>query len=126
MRSDSSGERYRDGLAVHRRTEFERERGPGAIVWHSADPVSHCEPIDLTIDGADEIGEADLRLIKGMGGALLREKIVAVTSRQAGDHRRRNEIVAGIDGPAPVPVEVVAFGWESTKARLLRWVAARC
>ena len=41
----------------------------------------------MTIDGADEIGEADLSLIKGMGGALLWEKIVATMQPEGRDHR---------------------------------------
>src|ERR1700722_19891154 len=75
-------------------------------------------PIDLTIDGADEIGEADLSLIKGMGGALLREKIVAVMSRRLVIIADETKLLPRLTGRAPVPVEVVTFGWESTRARL--------
>jgi ribose 5-phosphate isomerase A len=68
---------------------------------------------DLTIDGADEIGPG-LNLIKGLGGALLREKIVAASSRDG--------LVVVADGSKPVdtlgmgplPVEVEPFGWEAT------------
>jgi ribose 5-phosphate isomerase A len=75
-------------------------------------------PVDLTIDGADEIGETDLSLIKGMGGALLREKIVAVTSRRLVIIADETKLSRRLSGRVPVPVEVVAFGWESTRARL--------
>jgi ribose 5-phosphate isomerase A len=75
-------------------------------------------PIDLTIDGADEIGEADLSLVKGMGGALLREKIVAVTSRHLVIIADNSKLSPRLSGRVPVPVEVVTFGWESTRARL--------
>jgi ribose 5-phosphate isomerase A len=74
--------------------------------------------IDLTIDGADEVERGTLNLIKGLGGALLHEKIVAAASR------RLAIIVDGaklVDRPgtrAPVPVEVVAFGLEATRAAL--------
>jgi len=64
--------------------------------------------IDLTIDGADEI-DPDLNLIKGLGGALLREKIVAAASKQmiiVGDERK---VVAQLGTLAPVPVEVIRF-----------------
>lgn len=72
------------------------------------------EPIlDLTIDGTDEL-DAQLRLIKGGGGALLREKIVAVSSDRLiiiGDASKR---VATL-GAFPLPVEVVRFGLASTR-----------
>lgn len=68
--------------------------------------------IDLTIDGADEI-DPDLQLIKGGGGALLREKIVAQASRQViiiADDTKRSPILGT---HWPVPVEVLPFGWGS-------------
>ena len=73
--------------------------------------------LDLTIDGADEVDPA-LNLIKGLGGALLREKIVALASRHVlivVDHTKR---VARLGERAPVPVEVVRFGWNGAKAHL--------
>ena len=74
------GERFRDGLRFTGIPTVDRERGAGAIVRHPTDRLSPTDtPIDLTIDGADEIGEARPDLIKGMGGALLREKIVAAS-----------------------------------------------
>jgi ribose 5-phosphate isomerase A len=74
--------------------------------------------VDLTIDGADEIGEADLNMIKGMGGALLREKIVAVMSRRVVIIADATKLSPRLSGRVPIPVEVVPFGWESTKARV--------
>jgi len=73
--------------------------------------------LDLTIDGADEVDPA-LDLIKGRGGALLREKIVALASREVVivvDHTKR---VARLGERAPVPVEVVRFGWAAARAHL--------
>ncbi len=64
--------------------------------------------IDVTIDGADEIAP-NLDLIKGLGGALLREKIVAASSRQfiiVADDRK---IVTQLGTRAPIPVEVIPF-----------------
>jgi ribose 5-phosphate isomerase A len=75
-------------------------------------------PIDLTIDGADEIGEADLSLIKGMGGALLREKIVATMSRRLAIVADESKLAPRLTGHVAIPVEVATFGWESTLARL--------
>lgn len=65
--------------------------------------------IDITIDGVDEV-DPGLDLIKGLGGALLREKIVAVASREViivGDYTKR---VERLGTRAPVPVEVIPFG----------------
>jgi len=70
--------------------------------------------IDLTIDGADEF-DGDLNLIKGGGGALLQEKIVATASDQM-------IVIADVGkevdtlGRFPLPVEVVPFGWQTTQA----------
>lgn len=68
--------------------------------------------IDLTIDGADEV-DGNLNLIKGGGGALLREKIVAQASRReiiVVDETKLSEVL----GTAwAVPVEVIPFGWRS-------------
>lgn len=65
--------------------------------------------LDIAFDGADEI-DPQLRLIKGLGGALLREKIVAVAARQfvvIGDISKR---VVQLGERTPVPVEVIPFG----------------
>ena len=69
--------------------------------------------LDLTIDGADEY-DADLALIKGGGGALLHEKIVATASDRMiviADDSKRVETL----GAFPLPVEVVRFGWTATR-----------
>jgi ribose 5-phosphate isomerase A len=67
----------------------------------------------LTIDGADEIGP-DLTVIKGRGGALLREKIVAAASERGlvivADGSKPVEVL----GEGPLPVEIEPFGWETT------------
>ena len=70
--------------------------------------------LDLTIDGADEF-DADLTLIKGGGGALLHEKIVATASDQMIIIADAAKEVATL-GAFPLPVEVVPFGWQATKA----------
>ena len=66
--------------------------------------------IDLTIDGADEVDPAR-RLIKGAGGALLREKIVASASARLAIVIDPSKRVARLGTRYPVPVEVVEFGW---------------
>jgi ribose 5-phosphate isomerase A len=70
--------------------------------------------LDLTIDGADEF-DADLTLIKGGGGAHLQEKIVATASDRMvviADGSKR----VGRLGAFPLPIEVIPFGWQATKA----------
>jgi len=67
---------------------------------------------DLTIDGADEIDPA-LDLIKGRGGALLREKIVAQTSRRLVIVADETKLSPALGTRAPLPVEIIPFGWRS-------------
>ena len=70
--------------------------------------------LDLTIDGADEF-DGDLNLIKGGGGALLQEKIVATASDQMIVIADAGKEVGAL-GAFPLPVEVIPFGWQTTKA----------
>ena len=76
--------------------------------------------IDLTIDGADEVHTGTLDLIKGLGGALLREKIVASASERMIVIVDGGKLVPVLGSRAPVPVEVVAFGWQATALTLSR------
>ena len=75
------------------------------------------DQVDLTIDGADEVEPHSLTLVKGRGGALLREKIVASASRRMLVVVDGSKLVDRL-GRGVVPVEVVAFGWQATLARL--------
>ena len=77
--------------------------------------------LDLTIDGADEIDD-QLRMIKGGGGALLREKIVATASDRMVVVADETKLVAAL-GIFPLPVEVVRFGLLATM-RLIEAIAA--
>lgn len=81
------------------------------IAIHSLDEVKW---LDLTIDGADEC-DAQLNLIKGGGGALLHEKVVATASDRMIVIADAAKEVARL-GAFPLPVEVIAFGIETTKA----------
>jgi ribose 5-phosphate isomerase A len=73
--------------------------------------------VDLTIDGADEV-DPDLNLIKGGGGALLREKIVAQASRREIIVVDESKLSPALGTHWPVPVEVVPFGWRTQAAYL--------
>jgi ribose 5-phosphate isomerase A len=76
--------------------------------------------IDVTIDGADEVERDSLNLIKGLGGALLREKIVAAASEQLVIVVDHDKLVDRLGDHTPVPVEVTQFGWQATAAALAR------
>ena len=78
--------------------------------------------IDLTIDGADEVDPA-LDLIKGGGGALLREKIVAQASRREVIVVDESKLSPKLGTQWPLPVEVFEFGWRS-QARFLESLGA--
>src|SRR3990167_3878715 len=67
--------------------------------------------LDVTVDGADEVSP-DLTLVKGLGGALLREKIVAGASGRLIIVVDESKLVKKLGTKAPLPVEVVPFGWE--------------
>ncbi|PTL76380.1 ribose-5-phosphate isomerase RpiA [Vitiosangium sp. GDMCC 1.1324] len=79
--------------------------------------------LDLTIDGADEV-DPRLRLIKGGGGAMLREKIVAQASRRVLIVVDAGKLSPQLGTRAPVPVEVLPFGWRS-QALFLEGLGAR-
>ncbi len=89
--------------------ELAREEGISLVSLSEARP-------DLTIDGADEIGPS-LALIKGRGGALLREKIVAAAGRTLIVIVDDSKLVDSL-GEGPLPVEVEPFGWEATAEAL--------
>lgn len=79
-------------------------------------PFADVESIDLTIDGADEVDQ-QRNLIKGGGGALMREKLIAYNSKRyfiVIDQSKRVEQL----GQFPLPVEILPFGWELTLRQL--------
>ncbi|MBX2922265.1 MAG: ribose-5-phosphate isomerase RpiA [Chitinophagaceae bacterium] len=87
-----------------------REKG---IVISGIEEVDH---IDIDIDGADE-ADSHLNLIKGGGGALLREKIVAKASRRFIVIADESKLVSTL-GKFPLPVEVIPFGWQHTSRHI--------
>jgi ribose 5-phosphate isomerase A len=75
--------------------------------------------VALTIDGADEVELGTLDLIKGLGGALLREKLVAAASARLVIVADESKLVVRLAAESrPLPVEVVTFAWQSTARRL--------
>ncbi len=75
-------------------------------------------PIDLTIDGTDEV-DAQLQLIKGGGGALLFEKLVAQASRRMVVIADEDKVVARIGDKRALPIEIVSFGARHTLQRIV-------
>jgi ribose 5-phosphate isomerase A len=73
--------------------------------------------LDLGIDGADEI-DPELNAIKGRGGALLREKLVALSCDDYVLVATTEKSVARLGARTPLPIEIVAFGWSQTATRL--------
>ena len=76
--------------------------------------------LDLTIDGADEVQLGSLDLIKGLGGALLREKIVAAASDRLVIVVDQEKLVERLGEHTAVPVEVTQFGWQATATALAK------
>src|SRR5215207_10239712 len=105
--------RVRAGLAVVAVPTSERTRDQAEREGVPLATLDEIPELDLTVDGADELDD-ELRLIKGAGGALLREKIVAAASRRMiviADGSKRVDRL----GRFPLPVEVVPFGLGATR-----------
>jgi ribose 5-phosphate isomerase A len=108
--SREDGLRFRGVPTSTRTAELAREVGIEVI------SIDEAKWLDLTIDGADEV-DPDLSLVKGGGGALLQEKIVATASDQMiviADAAKEVQTL----GAFPLPVEVIPFGWQSSQALL--------
>lgn len=110
--------RQRDGLRFVGIPTSERTAALAVVANIPLTTFREHRQIDLTIDGADEVERGTLNLIKGLGGALLREKIVAAASRRLAIIVDGSKLVDRLGTHAPVPVEVVAFGLEATRTSL--------
>lgn len=110
------GERVRGGLPIRGVPTSEQSRIQAEREGIPLVDFAEVTCIDLTIDGADEIDPA-LNLIKGGGGALFREKLVATASTReiiVADESKLKERL----GAFPLPVEVVPFGWQFVRLKL--------
>ncbi len=101
------GERVRSGLNIRAIPSSVQSRDLAVLMGIPLTNFEECPEIDVTIDGADEIGPA-LELIKGGGGALLREKILTSVSRKVVIIADSSKQVSML-GRFPLPVEVVPF-----------------
>jgi len=118
---DLLGRRVGEGLSVVCVPTSEATRVQAAALGIPLTTLDEVPFLDLTVDGADELDDA-LRLIKGGGGALLREKIVATASERMiviADASKRVSVL----GRFPLPVEVVQFGLPSTRTMLVTLAA---
>ena len=88
----------------------------GPVVDMVAESLPRAERV--TIDGADQVEEHSLHLIKGLGGALLREKIVAAASGRLIVAVDESKLVDRLGRRTALPVEIVTFGWQTTIDRL--------
>lgn len=112
------GERVaREGLEIQCVPTSEASARLGEEVGLDVSSLEENPVVDLTIDGADEVDPA-LDLIKGLGGALLREKIVAAASTREVIIVDPAKMVARLGTRAPLPVEVVPFAWSLSQMRL--------
>jgi ribose 5-phosphate isomerase A len=111
------GERVRAGLGVVGVPTSEATRADAVRCGVRLTTLDEVDRLDLTVDGADEI-DPDLNLIKGGGGALLREKIVAAASDRMiviADETKWVETL----GRFPLPVEVIPFGLKATQRAMV-------
>jgi ribose 5-phosphate isomerase A len=113
---EALGERVREGLkcnGVPTSNECKEIAGNKGINLVELNDVAG---IDLTIDGADEI-DASLNAIKGGGGALLQEKMVAAASKQFVIIADHTKFVNRL-GSFPLPLEVIPFGWKQVQRKI--------
>jgi len=114
------GKRVQGGLRVLGIPTSEASRILADEVGVSLTTLKEHPEIDVTVDGADEVSP-DLELIKGLGGALVREKIVAHASKRVIIVVDDSKMVATLGTRAPIPVEVVPFAVDSVMLQLVRW-----
>lgn len=114
------GARVKEGMKITGIPTSERTAAQARSLGIPLATFAEHQRIDLTIDGADEVERGSLNLIKGLGGALLREKIVAAASQRLVIVVDQEKLVDQLGDHTPVPVEAVQFGWQATAAALTR------
>jgi ribose 5-phosphate isomerase A len=110
------GEQLKNGLRIRGIPTSDRSGEHAASLGIPLTTLDECQQIDVTVDGADEV-DPQLRLIKGGGGALLREKIVASATKQyviITDATKRVPVL----GKFPLPVEVIKFAQALVKKKI--------
>jgi len=110
--------RVKDGLRVRGVPTSERTATQARAMGIPICSLEEEPSVAMTIDGADQVELGTLNLIKGHGGALLREKIVASVSKKLVIIVHDSKLVSRLGTGEQVPVEVVPFGWQGTAERL--------
>lgn len=114
------GRRVKDGLKI---TGIATSEKSAKFATEMNIPLATLEDfpkLDIALDGADEIESGSLHLIKGGGGNLLREKLIAIVSRRLIIVADERKLSARLASRVPVPIDVVPFGWKTTAKRLER------
>jgi len=111
------GRRVAEGLRIIGISTSQQTQREARSLGIPLSTLAEHEHIDITIDGADEVDVGRLHLLKGLGGALLREKIIACSSEQMIVVIDETKLVDRL-GRGPVAVEVAPFGWHTTAGRL--------
>jgi ribose 5-phosphate isomerase A len=114
------GSRVRDGLRVQGIPTSEESRRLADEVSVPLTTLADHPLIDVTVDGADEVSD-DLDLIKGLGGALVREKIVAHSSKHLIIVVDESKLSSKLGRKAPIPVEVIPFAVDVVRTLLTGW-----
>jgi ribose 5-phosphate isomerase A len=113
------GRRVAEGLKIIGIPTSEKTAALARELGIPLSDLAQHERIDLTIDGADEVERGTLHLVKGLGGALLREKIVASATARLVIVADASKVVDRLRiHTGPIPIEIAPFGWESTARRL--------
>ena len=115
---DALGKRVASGLRVIGVPTSEATAEQARSLGIPMSTLDEHPKVDLTIDGADEVQLGPLNLIKGRGGALLREKIVASASKRLVIIVDESKLVERLGAKFAVPVEVVPFGWTAAAQKL--------
>ncbi|WP_046954176.1 ribose 5-phosphate isomerase A [Bacillus cereus] len=110
------GERVKEGLSFQAVPTSKETEVLAKQLNISLISLNDIQSLDLTIDGADEI-DANLQLIKGGGGALLREKIVATSSKELIIIADESKLVTHL-GTFPLPIEIIPFSWKQTERKI--------
>lgn len=113
------GRRVAAGLAIRGVATSERTADLARKLAIPLVTLDEVERLDLGIDGADEI-DPRLDVVKGRGGALLHEKLVALACDDYVIVAASEKLVPKLGSRVPIPVEVVPFGWRQTADRLRR------
>lgn len=115
---DAIGKRVKKGLHLVGVSTSEKTAAQAKELGIPLATLAEYPRLDLALDGADEVELGTLNLIKGGGGNLLREKLVAIASPRFVIIVDERKVVDKLGITFSLPVEVVPFGWQSTEGRL--------